>query len=166
MKPTLHSHLKEPSVFMHTPSSWQLWVFTWHSSISWKKQNMKIKGLWFDCLQPRIVMPCIYGKEKEKSIKGKYNTYTGHTISCVNRDTCAVERSVGICTASIHMAVMLVIQFSRLTFVDIWRTQNINLFCLTSELFKRDEHRRHYKYVDKARVSLGSKELCVSTMAR
>ena len=110
-------------------------------------------------------MPCIYSK-KEKSIKGKYNTYTGYSISCVNRDTCADERSVSICTASIHVTVMLVIQFTGLTFVDIWKTQNILSFYLISKLFKQDEHRRHFECVDEARASLGSKELCVSTMVR
>lgn len=166
MKPTLHSHLKEPSMFMHSPSSWQLWVFSWHSSISWKKQNMKSKrGYNLTACSQELSCPASTGK-KEKSIKGKYDTYTGYSISCVNRDTCADERSVSICTASIHMTVMLVIQFTGLTFVDIWKTQNILSFYLISELLKQDENRRHFECVDEARASLGSKELCVSTMVR
>lgn len=54
-------------------------------------------------------MFCIYGKEKEKSIKGKYNIYIGYIIFCVNRDICVVEWFVGICIVSIYMVVMFVI---------------------------------------------------------
>lgn len=173
MKPTLHSHLKEPSVFMHTPSSSQLWVFTSHSSISWKKQNIKNK--WVIARLPAakncyaLSCSCRWSTEKKRKVlKKSIYTYTGHSISCVNRNTRADERSVGVCTASIYMTVMLVFQFSSLTFVDIWKTQNITLFYLISELFKQDEHCRDFKYVDEARASfyLGFKGLCISIMVR
>lgn len=58
-------------------------------------------------------------RKNEKSIEQKYNTYTVHSISCVNRNTRADERSVCICTASIHMAVVLVGQFTSFTLIDI-----------------------------------------------
>ena len=66
MKPTLHSHLKEPSVFMHSPSSWQLWVFSWHSSISWKKQNMKSKrGYNLTACSQELSCPAFTGKKRK-----------------------------------------------------------------------------------------------------
>ena len=41
MYPGLQAHLNDPAVFVHVASIWQLWVLSWHSSLS-----DKLKRIW------------------------------------------------------------------------------------------------------------------------